>query len=319
MIHEAVSLFAQSVQINACRVVNTPNIIFLCGGPTDTDPAPLLSARDYFWRHLQQNHPEIFKRVKLAETINNWLVGDVFSDLLELEEHLADISDLIILFVESPGSIAELGVFAASSVLEPKTLAIVNNYHPIGGSFIADGPIRRLHVKNESRVLYYQWNSDNLEDIATLEDFKECSSDLSKRLIHRKRDATTESIITKTHGHRMLLAADLVNIIGIVTQEDISACLAQWNYNCDTKQLKQDLSLLQNLHIINRIRYSSQQYFVSRTSAPFIRYDFVPGTAVRDRARIMIDARESIKHRNDSRAKALKSYLRKHSEVAPSV
>ena len=77
------------------------------------------------------------------------------------------------MFVESPGSIAELGVFAASSVLEPKTLAIVNNFHPLDGSFIADGPLRRLHVKNKGRVLYYLWNSDNLEDIATLEDFKE--------------------------------------------------------------------------------------------------------------------------------------------------
>ena len=308
--HEAVSQFAQSVQIGTCRVVNTPNIIFLCGGATDTDPAPHLSARDYFWRHLQRDHPKISKRVKLAETINNWLVEDVFSDLLELEEHLADISDLIILFVESPGSIAELGVFAASSVLEPKTLAIVNNSHPTDGSFIADGPLKRLFVKDNSRVLYYPWNPD---------EFKECSSYLSNHLICREREAAKESIITKTHGHRMLLAADLVNIMGIVTREDISACLAQWNYTCDPKQLKKYLSLLQHLNIINEARYSNQQYFVSRSSLPFILYDFVPGTAVRDRTRIMMDARNLIRHRNDIRAKAIKSYLRKQGEGTPSV
>lgn len=319
MMHEAVSLFARSVQIKTCRVVNTPNIIFLCGGATATDPTLPLSARDYFSRHLQQNLPEIFKRVKLAETINNWLIGDVFSDLLELEEHCADISDLIILFVESPGSIAELGVFAASSVLEPKILAIVNNSHPRYGSFIADGPLRRLRAKANSRVLYYRWNSGDLGDLATLETFKECSSELSDLLIHREEGATQESIITDSHGHHMLLVADLVDIIGIVTQEDISDCLAQWDYHCKPEQLQKYLSLLQSLNLLRLFPYSSQQYFVSSIPGPFIRYDFVPGTTVRDRARIMMDARVLIKHSSGIRAKALKSYLRKHREVALSV
>ena len=319
MMHEAVSLFAQSVKIDSCRVVNTPNIIFLCGGPTATDSAPHRSARDYFWRHLQQNLPEIFKRVELAETINNWLMGNVFSDLLELEEHLADISDLIILFVESPGSIAELGVFAASSILEPKTLAIVNNSHRTDGSFIADGPLRRLCVKNNSRVLYYRWNPGDLKGLATREAFEECSSDLSLLLTQREKNATQEPQLTNSHGHHMLLAADLVDIIGIVTQEDISDCLAQWNYDCKPEQLKKYLSLLRNLNLLHLFPYSSQQYFVSRIPGPFIRYGFVPGTAVRDRARIMRDARALIKDRSGIRARALKSYLRKNGEVPPSV
>ena len=99
--HEAVAQFVRSVQIKTCRVVNTPIVIFLCGGLIKTHAPVPVSARDYFYRYLQRNHPNILERVELAETINEWFEPDTFSDLLELEEYLADFSDLIVLFVES--------------------------------------------------------------------------------------------------------------------------------------------------------------------------------------------------------------------------
>ena len=50
-----------------------------------------------------------------------------FTDLLEVESYLADLAELIIiLFVESPGSIAELGAFSALVTVQPKVLAVVN-------------------------------------------------------------------------------------------------------------------------------------------------------------------------------------------------
>jgi hypothetical protein len=118
--------FIRSVKIAECRIVSTPSFVFLCGGPTAAT-GPEISARDHFHRYLAANAPQIERRVKLAETINSWFDHDTFGDLLELEEYLADVSDLIVIFVESPGSIAELGAFAGSEALRPRTLAVLNS------------------------------------------------------------------------------------------------------------------------------------------------------------------------------------------------
>ena len=93
--------FAKSIKGAACKIRNTPNLIFLCGGRTAEKPQ-YASARDYFYRHLKSKAPEIAQRVKLAEEVNTWFRGDVFPDLLELENYLADLADITVLFVESP-------------------------------------------------------------------------------------------------------------------------------------------------------------------------------------------------------------------------
>ena len=317
--HEAVSRWAQSVQIETCRVVNPPDTILLCGGVIGSATDPFRSARDYFQRYLRENHPDIFKRVKLAETISGWIKNTTFSDLLELEEYFADLSDLIVLFVESPGSIAELGAFAVSNALRPKTLVVLNSSHPLERTFIADGPVKRLQDNDHELVRYYYWDSENLEAVDTGKTFEELSSELSQLLIDREKSTAKESIISRSHGHLMLLAADVVNIIGIVTREDISGCLGIWHRGCPPKELAKYLLLLRHLDIVRDFHYSTGRYLVSGTQKPFIRYDFLPGTAVCDRERIKRDARSVIEEISGNRARALKSYIRKLSRNVENV
>src|ERR1035438_1009573 len=105
---DPVLAFVKSVKVADCRIVNTPSLVFICGGVTRRDPHPYKSARDYFCRYLKKNHPNLDAKIRVAEVINRWFDHDIFSDLLELEEYIAAFADLIVLFVESPGSFAEL-------------------------------------------------------------------------------------------------------------------------------------------------------------------------------------------------------------------
>jgi hypothetical protein len=86
------------------------------------------------------------------------LLFDIFNleevDLLSFEELLAELSDGIILFVESYGTACELGAFAMKDKLLKKTM-IVNDKRFIGvKSFINDGPITKAKNRDESLVLY---------------------------------------------------------------------------------------------------------------------------------------------------------------------
>lgn len=149
---ESLLAFAQSVKISTCRVRNTPNLIFLCGGPPQNGraPGPYRSARDYFFRYVKANRPTIATRLRFAEDIGRWMDHQVFADLLEVENYVADLADVIILFVESPGSIAELGAFSALTKVQPKILAVVNKKFR-EPSFISDGPVRRLQQRTGAR------------------------------------------------------------------------------------------------------------------------------------------------------------------------
>jgi hypothetical protein len=109
----------KSLRLDKCKIQNRPDLIFLCGGPIARNGA-FLSARDFFYRYLLRNLAWA-KRIKLAEDISAWFQKDnAFPDLLQLENYLAHLAAATVLFVESPGSIAELGAFAASDELPPR-------------------------------------------------------------------------------------------------------------------------------------------------------------------------------------------------------
>ena len=170
--------FAKSLRIDGCKVQQTPHLIFLCGGKTAKD-GPYQSARDYFNRHLKRERPTIAARVRLAEEVNEWFQQDnAFPDLLELENYLAHLADITVLFVESPGSIAELGAFANSDDIRPKTLAVLNTSHESEGSFISDGPIRKLSNENKDHVHYYTWNPKDLDSDPTKAEFAELTNEI---------------------------------------------------------------------------------------------------------------------------------------------
>ncbi|MPM09636.1 hypothetical protein SDC9_55958 [bioreactor metagenome] len=88
-------------------------------------------------------------------------------DLLTFEEFLVDISDLIVIFVESPGTFCELGAFSTAdkSFLE-KTVIVVDELYEHGDSFVIKGPVTKAKRKN-SRVIFAQ-----LESRATLSSFE---------------------------------------------------------------------------------------------------------------------------------------------------
>ncbi len=210
--------FAKSLRADHCKIRNTPNLIFLCGGRISSDHK-FASARDYFNRYLKRHAAHIAQRVKLAEDVNEWFHRrNEFPDLLELENYLADLSDITVLFVESPGSIAELGAFAASDVLRPKTLAVLNLRYGAERNFISDGPVKKIKNENNELVYYWEWNPEKLGSSATEREFSDMAKELTAFLEKRGGSHPKEQIFNKgNHGHALLMIADLIGIAGVAT------------------------------------------------------------------------------------------------------
>jgi hypothetical protein len=282
---ESILSFLKSVDLANCRVRNTPRLIFLCGGITRKS-GKYSSARDYFFRYVKAEDHTLLKRVRLAESVNNWFDQQVFDDLLELEVILADCSDLTLLFVESPGSIAELGAFAASEELRRRTLAVLNSAYQQERTFIADGPVRRIKAADKDLVRYWKWDPKHINSAESLAELKDMSKELVALLNEKGRTAIKEQTLSKkSPGHAMFLIADLVEIVGISFVAEIVECLTEWGFDVDRDKVLRYLLLLEHLQLTKTERRSNQVYYLSRVSTPLISHAFIPGAKIRDRDR----------------------------------
>ena len=286
--------FAKSLRGDRCKIRNTPNLIFLCGGKIGEN-GPYLSCRDYFWRHLKNNAKKIADRVRLAEDVNKWFRGGEFPDLLMLENYVAHLADITVLFVESPGSIAELGAFAASDTLRPKTLAVVNTFYEMRRTFIIDGPIQKILNEDKSLVHYYEWNPENLNSTDAVNEFREIAEGLTRFLKSRAKSLPKQQAFNiNLHGHVLLMITDLIETAGVATSTDIARCLEALGGQANRKDLNRYLSLLESMSFIANAHRSNEDFFVPGSSRRFIRYAYQPGVVLKERTKIVCSIRNNL-------------------------
>jgi hypothetical protein len=117
-------------------------VVFLCGGPANSRKRTM--RRDFLrWSNI--NFPEVvtllaedaYKHTKIydrPETVN----------LSEFEKIIGTISDCVLLFPESEGSFAELGLFSVLSGVREKILVANPVAYQAQDSFVNLGPIKTI-------------------------------------------------------------------------------------------------------------------------------------------------------------------------------
>lgn len=138
------------VEKSEFKYITYPKFVFLCGAALD-EREYSKSNRGIIDKFIRTRTEDIF--IVLSEKL--W--EDEFNssiDLLTFEEFLAEISDCIILLVESPGSFCELGAFAyADTLFSDKLLVVVDNKYRGSKSFILTGPVAK--VKGDGSDVVY--------------------------------------------------------------------------------------------------------------------------------------------------------------------
>lgn len=135
---------AREIQPSSIKVHAPSSVIFLCGGLADSaPPQPAESLRAAFLRAklpaALSNH-----KIVIAEAAEPMLPVAGYRDLLTFENDIAGAVALILLFSESPGSLAELGAFSAIESVAKKLLVIIDDGYYNESSFIRNGPIAAL-------------------------------------------------------------------------------------------------------------------------------------------------------------------------------
>lgn len=136
------------------------SVVFLCGGrdstPRDRLAQYLRACGDYL----------VFYAEDVWEVISN----QAGLNALEAEARLADLADVVVVIVESPGTFAELGAFALSEPLRVKLLPILDSRHRNTGSFIETGPVRWVDKDSQFAPAVWLNPSTILEGTAEIDE-----------------------------------------------------------------------------------------------------------------------------------------------------
>jgi hypothetical protein len=107
-------------------------------------------------------------KIHLPEQIFKDILLDKNYDLLNLENLLAESVDAVVMCIESPGSIAELGAFANHKFLKEKLIVYMNDKYKKDRSFINLGPVKFLKKETKSKVIWFDYDSEFNNEVLNL-------------------------------------------------------------------------------------------------------------------------------------------------------
>lgn len=247
----------KGISLESSRVNYSHPIIFMCGGLVDVSEPEPPSVRAALVEYLHNVGCELAQGLTLAENYKDWIHDSVYKNLIEFETDIAQISSLIVLCLESAGSITELGLFVKSPELRKKLLVFVSDAHYQESSFISLGPLRYLESENEASVCAYPWDSSNLTR-SLADSYNEMRGDMLSALA---RQNNSEKFNRDNHGHLAFLIYEIVKTFKAVKLTEVNKYLEVVGVSLKPDKLKRLLFILNKLQLIGRRRRGHTWYY----------------------------------------------------------
>jgi len=130
--------------------------VFLCGGADSQ-----VHVRDMVRKHVSKY--KFIRTLYPEELFIDYLNRNKDSNMLELENFLADNCDCICIICESPGSLVELGAFSNHAKISKKIIVAIEEKYKRKKSFIILGPVKLIKMNNSKDVIYY--SKENINEL----------------------------------------------------------------------------------------------------------------------------------------------------------
>jgi hypothetical protein len=215
--------FFECIDAAKIQITRPRKFIFLCGGATAPPPAVAISAREQFLRSLPDRKKFEAHDIRLAEEVDAFYADSPYQDLIAFELDIAQVSDLIVLFSEGFGSLAELGAFSQIPPIAERLMVIIQALHYRKRSFIRDGPILKLEKEHKGSVEVFDWHgvasgSNPYLDVAS---FVRHLPDITQAICVRLTALPNwQTLDTDNFGHRIMVTAIVSDVFGAATFED---------------------------------------------------------------------------------------------------
>lgn len=286
---QAIKTQFEQLNVSNFNVDISYRLLFICGGEVNGQAIIPPSFRDRLFLYAAKNTPELHKHFVLAETFKDYFKENAYPDLLIFEDDIASLSSLVIIFLESPGSLVELGIFCNKPEFYKKLLIIAPEEQTSNeDSFIYLGPLEYIKRKDSSSVLIYPWpEKDSKYDINILEDL--CVN------INNKLNSIskTEQFINDRSGHLALLIGEVINLSYPIQLNEIEVALNSLGVRLSLKDINRYLYLLQKMKIIGLLSYSSNKYYYPLEKNRWIKFGKNKNDHPMDMQKFFISIRQS--------------------------
>lgn len=271
MTNKLASALTEQLDPAGCEVINLPDRIWVFGGNIRDVGEPPGSLRDCFWRKTLE--PAFSKpwaeHLARPEDFDDWWAFSGYEDLLTFERDACFLARGTILFVESPGSIAELGCLAAHDSILPRLMTVVQRqFHNEDArrSYLRLGPLDRVERAGQQCVIgTARPNSMPSDDFdAIVESVDEWVAQPHRHIRFRAEEP----------AHRILLVADLCDLLLIVKSSDLCELLPFFGVNLPLQSLEQYLELLAFFRFIRKEQRGREVFWMRSpdSDAPWISY-----------------------------------------------
>jgi hypothetical protein len=247
--------------------------------------------------------------VVLAEKTLQLFDGSAYGDLLAFERDLASLSSLTVVFVESAGSIAELGSFSVLPEIHRKLLVVIEHGYANKPSFIWLGPARYLKNQGAHRVQVFPWLTGDSVDAGLAED---CVGELVEHVEGIvNADPKTMAFQADDIGHKMLLIADMLRVMQLCQKTEIASVLARMSVAVTDQQLDNYISLLWKFELIQKFDYGHNEYYGYANSEMALDLAFKGGAKFNKIDRWKAEFRREMQVSDPRRFKALSAFVRR--------
>jgi hypothetical protein len=290
----AVLPFAKDLDATKIRVQAPTAVVFLCGGQCSNinDKIPL-SLRDAFLKIL--DNPALKGReIYQAEEITAQVVfTEHYQDLLQFETDFAQIAELILLFCESEGSLAELGAFSMVDEISARLLVVIRDKHWDTDSFVKRGPLKAIENRHGETAVYVIDDidigiSDKTAADIKIDVLKQRLQEPIKVRLEKTREPTTFD--QKRAGHVIKLIVGLVQEYGALAVEEIEHLLRFIGVERQASLIRAYLHCAEAVKWITVKRKGSTTYYfaLNVSDAATISWNGNPDTKNRLRRRLLI-------------------------------
>lgn len=260
--------FFKQLDLGELRIQRPDPFIFFCGGVTSKNGAvpPFSSLRDYIYRKpLELEH-----RVVLAEDAVKLFQDSKYSDLITFEAHIAQISELVLLVCESPGSLAELGAFCLKPTIVERLYAVIPEEHSESDSFVRLGPLRLVAEKNSDAVGAFPWtetrDANGKTEIVISPDYDNAIIKAIERNLTKPK---TEKFSLVNDGHKMILLYWACFMLRAATRKELAEFIKQVGLNEIADELDRYMYCMIVAGWIRKRNIGSEYYIPHHDRDPF--------------------------------------------------
>lgn len=296
-----------NIVVESCRVeLSASPVVLLCGGKVNNklhpdDPDPEIASLRHAITTKNTDY-ELFR----PEEITTWQSDAIFKNLMDFEKDLASICTLVVIILESAGSIAELGAFSQLSDLSKKLIVITSDEFNLENSFIKLGILRHIKNNHESSIKNYPWKINSPSTIS-----KDVIDDVIQDIKNEIDNLPGSNILKLDIGtHIIVLICELIKLFVALKHKEILKYLRDLGVDISDDDLKGKLFLLIEFKLIKREQYSDSFFYV-RTKEIYhkLRISVKQGAKL-DPIRMPVECIEYYKESNDRhRSQIIKKLL----------